>query len=95
MERHVYEGNGSLMCLHEYLAEVARSPFHLCGVWDDQRNYHLTTKAWAERLDSARGEIERRWGQRLYRTFQLYLWGSAEGFLTGMIDAYRVVLRLP
>ncbi len=93
MERHVYEGNGSLMCLHEYLAEVAQSPFHLCGVWDDQRNYHLTTKAWAERLDAAREEIERRWGRRLYRTFQLYLWGSAEGFLTGMIDAYRVVLR--
>jgi cyclopropane-fatty-acyl-phospholipid synthase len=95
MERHVYQGNGSLLCLHEYLAEVARSPFDLVGVWDDRRNYHLTTKAWAERLDAAREEFERRWGQRLYRTFQLYLWGSAEGFLTGMIDAYRVVLRLP
>jgi len=95
LERHVYQGNGSLLCLHEYLAEVARSPFQLAGVWDDRHNYHLTTKAWAERLDAAREEIERRWGPRLYRTFQLYLWGSAEGFETGMIDAYRLVLRLP
>ncbi len=94
MGRYVFEGNASLLCLHEYLAEVAKSPFKLLGVWDDRHNYHLTTKAWAERLDSNREEIERRWGTRLYRIFQLYLWGSAEGFQSGMIDAYRVVLRL-
>jgi cyclopropane-fatty-acyl-phospholipid synthase len=95
MERHVFGGNGSLLCLHEYLAEVARSPFQLLGVWDDRHNYHLTTRAWAERLDGARAEVEGRWGRRLYRTFQLYLWGSAEGFQRGMLDAYRLVLRLP
>jgi cyclopropane-fatty-acyl-phospholipid synthase len=95
MARYVFEGDGSLLCLHEYLAEVARSPFRLEGVWDDRHNYYLTTRAWAERLDAARAEIERRWGAALYRTFQLYLWGSAEGFQSGMIDAYRVVLRLP
>ncbi len=95
MGRYVFEGNGSLMCLHEYLAEVAKSPFQLRGVWDDRHNYYLTTKAWAERLDSNREEIEQRWGKQLYRIFQLYLWGSAQGFHSGMIDAYRVVLKLP
>ena len=95
MARYVFEGNGSLMCLHEYLAAVAKSPFQLRGVWDDRHNYYLTTKIWAERLDAHRQEIEARWGKQLYRTFQLYLWGSAEGFLSGMIDAYRVVLKLP
>ena len=95
MARYVFEGNGSLLCLHEYLTEVAKSPFQLRGVWDDRHNYYLTTKAWAERLDKHREEIISRWGQQLYRTFQLYLWGSAEGFLSGMIDAYRVVLKLP
>jgi cyclopropane-fatty-acyl-phospholipid synthase len=92
---NVFEGNGSLLCLHEYLAEVARSPFRLQGVWDDRHNYYLTTRAWAEQLDLARETVERRWGQRIYRTFQLYLWGSAEGFRRGMIDAYRVVLQRP
>jgi cyclopropane-fatty-acyl-phospholipid synthase len=95
MARYVFEGDGSLLCLHDYLAEVARSPFRLEGVWDDRHNYYLTTRAWAERLDRARAEIERRWGAQLYRVFQLYLWGSAEGFHSGMIDAYRLVLRLP
>jgi cyclopropane-fatty-acyl-phospholipid synthase len=95
MARYVFEGNGSLLCLHEYLAEVARSPFQLTGVWDDRHNYYLTTKAWAEKLDLSREEIEQRWGKKLYRIFQLYLWGSAQGFSSGMIDAYRVVLKLP
>ncbi len=95
MGHYVFEGNASLLCLHEYLTEVAKSPFQLVGVWDDRHNYHLTTKAWAERLDQHREEIEQRWGKCLYRIFQLYLWGSAEGFQSGMIDAYRVVLKLP
>jgi cyclopropane-fatty-acyl-phospholipid synthase len=94
MAQYVFEGNGSLLCLHEYLTEVAKSPFQLLGVWDDRHNYYLTTKAWGERLDAHREEIERRWGRQLYRIFRLYLWGSAEGFNSGMIDAYRVVLRL-
>jgi cyclopropane-fatty-acyl-phospholipid synthase len=95
MAQYVFEGNGSLLCLHEYLAEVAKSPFQLLGVWDDRHNYYLTTKIWGQRLDEHREEIERRWGKQLYRIFRLYLWGSAEGFNSGMIDAYRVVLGLP
>ena len=95
MGRYVFEGNASLLCLHDYLTEVAKSPFQLTGVWDDRHNYYLTTKAWAQKLDNHREEIEQQWGKQLYRIFQLYLWGSAEGFQSGMIDAYRVVLRLP
>jgi cyclopropane-fatty-acyl-phospholipid synthase len=95
MGRYVFEGNASLLCLHEYLTEVAKSPFQLEGVWDDRHNYYLTTKAWAQKLDHHRELIEQKWGKQLYRIFRLYLWGSAEGFHSGMIDAYRVVLRLP
>lgn len=95
MSKYVFEGNASLLCLHEYLTEVAKSRFEVIGVWNDRHNYYLTTKEWAQRLDHNREEVERRWGKKLYRIFQLYLWGSAEGFYSGMIDAYRVVLRLP
>jgi len=95
MSKYVFEGNCSLLCLHEFLTEVAKTPFQLTGVWDDRHNYYLTTKAWAQRLDNNREHIEQSWGKQLYRIFQLYLWGSAEGFHSSMIDAYRVVLRLP
>lgn len=95
LERYVYPGNGSLLCLHEYLAEVAKSPFRLLGVYDDRHNYHLTTRAWAENLDRHRDAVESRWGREMYRKFRLYLWGSAEGFQRDMIQAYRWVMELP
>jgi len=95
MGKYIFEGNASLLCLHEYLAEVAKTPFRLTGVWDDRHNYYLTTRTWAQNLEDNRAAIEQRWGKQLFRMFQLYLRGSAEGFHSGMIDAYRVVLRLP
>jgi cyclopropane-fatty-acyl-phospholipid synthase len=95
MNKYVFEGNGHLMVLHDYLAEVAKTPFLLQGVWDDRHNYYLTCREWAKRLDENRKIIEDRWGKTLHRTFQLYLWGSAEGFYSGSLQAYRVVLQLP
>ena len=95
MSRYIYPGGSSPLVLHEYLRRVARSPFELISVVDDRHNYHLTCKAWAQRLDAARDEVIHRWGDPLYRRFRLFLWGSAAGFATGQVQAYRWVLRLP
>jgi cyclopropane-fatty-acyl-phospholipid synthase len=95
LEKYLYPGNGSLMCLHEYLAEVAESPFRLEGVWDDRNSYYLTCRHWAEKLDANRETIEERWGKDLHRKFQLYLWGSADGFRADRSQAYRVVMAKP
>jgi cyclopropane-fatty-acyl-phospholipid synthase len=94
-QKHVYPGNGTPMCLHDYLRAVAASPFQLEGVWDDRRSYALTAREWAVRLEAHREEIERRWGKTQYRKFRLFLWGSAEGFFRDDIQAYRIVLGLP
>jgi cyclopropane-fatty-acyl-phospholipid synthase len=93
--RHIFPGNGTLLCLDEYLTAVARTPFEVLGVYNDRRNYGLTTERWAGNLDAHREQIEQRWGKALYRTFQLYLWGCVDGFARDMIQAYRVVLALP
>jgi cyclopropane-fatty-acyl-phospholipid synthase len=95
MSRYIYPGGSSPLLLHEYLRRVAHSPFELISVADDRHNYYLTCKAWAQRLDAARDEVIRRWGDALYRQFRLFLWGSAAGFNTGQVQAYRWVLRLP
>ena len=95
LRRHIYPGNGSPMCLHDYLGAVARSPFRLEVVYDDRHNYHLTARHWAERFDAARADIERRWGAAQYRKFRLYLWGCVDGFKRDFMQAYRVVLGLP
>ena len=95
LRKHIYPGNGSPMCLHDYLKAVATSPFRLQCVYDDRHNYALTARHWAERFDDARAEIERRWGARQYRKFRLYLWGCYDGFKRDFLQAYRVVLGLP
>jgi cyclopropane-fatty-acyl-phospholipid synthase len=95
MSRYIYPGGSSPLLLHEYLRRVGHSPFYLTSVADERHNYHLTCKAWAQRLDAARDDVVRRWGDPLYRRFRLFLWGSAAGFATGQVQAYRWVLHLP
>ncbi|HLL83977.1 MAG TPA: class I SAM-dependent methyltransferase [Longimicrobium sp.] len=95
LERRVFPGDGSLMCLHEYLAAAAATPFQLLAVHDDRHSYELTCRAWARNLDRARDKIEARFGSPLYRAFRIYLWGCADAFRRDLTQAYRVVLRLP
>jgi cyclopropane-fatty-acyl-phospholipid synthase len=93
-ERHIFRGNGSTLCLHEYVTEVSRTPFELEAVHNDRHSYLLTTRGWARNLDQHRAEIEQRWGKAQYRRFQLYLWGCVDGFTRDVIQAYRLVLAL-
>jgi cyclopropane-fatty-acyl-phospholipid synthase len=92
--QHLFPGNGTPMVLHEYLAAVAASPFALRAVYDDRHNYFLTVRRWLAGLERNAAEIERRWGRTLFRSFQLYLAGCADGFARDTIQAYRVVLQL-
>ncbi len=95
ISRYIFPGNHSYFCLHDFLAEVAKTDFEVLSVHNDRYSYYLTCKAWAENLDAARDEIVRRWGDRLYRSFRLYLWGSAHAFLSHGLEAFRVVLERP
>ena len=93
-ERYIYRGNGSPLCLHDYLQAVAGSPFEIETVVNDRHNYMLTTRHWAQNLDCHREQIEARWGRVPYRIFQIYLWGCVDGFERDAIQAYRWVMRL-
>jgi cyclopropane-fatty-acyl-phospholipid synthase len=94
-ERHVFPGNGSPFCLHDYLTRLSRSPLEVETVINDRINYLRTTLAWAQRLDHHRDTITARWGRAHHRRFQLYLWGCVDGFRRDMLQAYRLVLRRP
>lgn len=95
MRRFIYPGKSMPLVLHDYLRHVAKSPFELISVADDRHNYYLTCAEWARRLDAAKEEVVRRWGEALYRRFRLFLWGSAASFDIGLVQAYRWVLYLP
>jgi cyclopropane-fatty-acyl-phospholipid synthase len=93
--RYIYPGNGSLLCLHDYLEAVAASPFEPELVVNDRVSYGLTTRHWAMNLDRNREMIEARWGKELYRLFRLYLWGCTDAFERGLTQAYHLVLAKP
>jgi cyclopropane-fatty-acyl-phospholipid synthase len=95
MSRYIYPGKSSPLVLHSYLKHVAGSPFRLISVTDDRHNYFLTCTRWARQLDEARDTIVRRWDEQLYRRYRLFLWGSAAGFDTDLVQAYRWVLQMP
>ena len=93
--RYIFPADHAFLCLHDFLRAAAKSPLDVLTVDNDRHNYFLTCRAWAENLDAARDEIIARWGETLYRRFRLYLWGSAQAFLSGGADAFRVVLERP
>jgi cyclopropane-fatty-acyl-phospholipid synthase len=93
--RYIFPADHAFLCLHDFLHAVAKSPLEVLTVDNDRHNYFLTCKAWAENLEAAQDEIIRRWGETLYRRFRLYLWGSAQAFLSRGAEAFRVVLERP
>lgn len=96
LQGYIFPGNHAFFCLHDFLAEVDKTAFEVLAVHNDRHSYYLTCKAWAENLEAAREEVVHRWGERLYRSFRIYLWGSAYSFANHGLEAFRVVLeRLP
>ncbi|MCX5849557.1 MAG: class I SAM-dependent methyltransferase [Deltaproteobacteria bacterium] len=91
--RYIFPSGHSFFCLHDFLTAVSRENFEAISVINDRKNYLLTCKAWAQKLDRSREEITKRWGEHLYRMFRIYLWGSVYGFHSHGLVAYRVVLE--
>ena len=92
---YVWPGNATPLNLKSYLHALRKSPFELVSVRNDRHSYMLTTKRWAENLESSREEVVRRWGEFAYRQFRLYLWACVHGFSTAKVTAYRLLLEYP
>jgi cyclopropane-fatty-acyl-phospholipid synthase len=95
ISRYVYPGNHRYFCLHEFLAQVAKTNLEIRTIYNDRHSYYLTCREWARNLDAEREEIVRRWGEKVYRIFRLYLWGASHSFFNRGMDAFRVVLERP
>ena len=93
--RHIYPGNHSQLCLHNYLEHLAHTAFRLKFIYDDQHSYYLTLKHWAQNLERNRKEMIAGWGESFYRRFRIYLWGCASSFARDRFQAYRILLELP
>ena len=62
---------------------------------DDTEDYINTMSAWIKNLKAHRGEIEKEFGQPLYRLWELWMHGAKVNFEIGSMSLFRILLRKP
>jgi len=93
IHRHIFPGNHQCLDIYRFINSVKKSHFDLISLHNDTHNYYLTLKEWANNLDSHKEDIISRWGDILYRKFQIYLWGCCHAMFNNELQAYRILLK--
>jgi cyclopropane-fatty-acyl-phospholipid synthase len=91
IREYIYPGTHAYMCLQDVLMEQLYHGFMPVQVEQDNHDYMLTMKHWAERFEANRDMIRQRWGDPVYRAFWLYLWSGAYAFGNDVLQAYHLV----
>lgn len=92
--RYVFPGSHTPVVMPGLLAAANRTSFEPVAMHNDRHSYFLTLQQWARNLEAAHAELARRYGERTYRLFQLYLWACAHQFQRdGALESYRVVFQ--
>jgi cyclopropane-fatty-acyl-phospholipid synthase len=91
--QYIWHGTHTFLALPDVLQEFLWNGFEVEEVQNESRDYELTMRHWAERFDAARDFIAGKWGERVYRSFRIYLWGGSHAFHTDRLQAYHVVAR--
>ncbi|MBI3637828.1 MAG: class I SAM-dependent methyltransferase [Candidatus Rokubacteria bacterium] len=90
--RYVFP-NGDLAGLTETLTEMEAARWEILDVEGLRLHYARTCRQWVERLRARADEARALVGERIYRTWLLYLACSAVSFEDGFISLYQVLLR--
>ena len=90
--RYVFP-NGELAGITEMLVEMERAHFEILDVESLRAHYARTCRHWVERLRARADEARRIVGERIYRTWLLYLTCSAVAFEIGSIGLYQVLMQ--
>ena len=90
--RYVFP-NGDLAGLTETLTEMEAARWEILDVEGLRPHYARTCRQWVARLLAHADEARAIAGERVYRTWLLYLTCSAVTFETGSIGLYQVLLR--
>jgi len=91
IRRYIYPGPHSYLCLPDLLEEFLLHGFRVHEVVDETREYELTLYHWASRFEGNRKYIIKQWGEQVFRSFRLYLWGGSHAMRTRKLQAYHVV----
>jgi cyclopropane-fatty-acyl-phospholipid synthase len=90
--RYVFP-NGDLSGFTETLTAMERARWEVQDVENLRLHYARTCRHWVERLRARADEACALVGERVYRTWLLYLTCSAVAFEAGSIGLYQVLLR--
>jgi cyclopropane-fatty-acyl-phospholipid synthase len=87
--------DGKLGPLSAVIAAAEGAGFETRDVESLREHYALTLRAWLSRLTRNAAEAVRLTDERTYRTWRLYMTGSAHGFATGRINVVQTLLAKP
>ena len=90
--RHVFP-NGDLAGFSETVTEMERAGFEVLDAEGLRLHYARTCRHWVERLRERAAEAVALVGDRIYRTWLLYLTCSSVAFEAGSIGLYQVLMR--
>lgn len=92
IQTRVFPG-GELVHLSDVVRAAGRAGLNVIRMDDFRQDYALTCKAWVMRLRENAEACRKLAGEPAYRTWLLYLAGSAVGFEDGTIDAAQVLFE--
>jgi len=87
--------DGELVPISDALTFAEGAGFEVRDVESLREHYALTLRHWLSRLESCAEEARRLVGERTYRTWRLFLAGSAVGFDRARTNVYQALLVKP
>lgn len=90
---YTWQGAHSCLALPDMIEELIFHGFEICEVRNGTTDYERTMRLWALRLDQNHDYIAAHWGESVYRSFRVFLWGGVAGFQTDRLQAYTLVAR--
>jgi cyclopropane-fatty-acyl-phospholipid synthase len=94
IERFVFP-DGELVSISDALAVAEDEGFEVRDVESLREHYMRTLRAWVANLEHNRDAAIRAAGEQTYRTWRLYMAGSAQGFRSGRLTIYQSLLARP
>lgn len=94
IDAHVFP-DGELVSTGRALAAAEAAGFEVRDVESLREHYVRTLRLWVRRLEARRAEAVTLAGEATYRTWRLFMAGSAQGFVAGRTTVVQTVLARP
>lgn len=94
MDRYVFP-DGELVPLNASLRAAEGNSFEVRDVENLREQYALTLHHWVRRLEAHAEEVRQVTDDITYRTWRLYMAGSAHRFRVGSMNLYQILLAKP